>query len=347
MKVKTIECKNGSVRFIDQTKLPAKFEYAHTKDLGVLWKAIRELKVRGAPALAAAAALGVVLGMRGCRAKDFRRFKKDLNRVCTYIGSSRPTAVNLFWGLERMKAIALKNKAKPVERIKKLLLEEAQRIIEKDRITCRQIGASGARLIRDNDTLMTVCNAGMLATIDYGTALGVFYAAKERGKKFRVYSCETRPLLQGSRLTAWELRQNKIDATLICDNTVASLMRQGKINMVITGADRIAANGDSANKIGTLTVAILAKYHHIPFYIAAPSSTFDLKIKSGRDIPIEERNPEEVRCIMLKKRAAPKAAKVYNPAFDVTAHELVTGFITDKGIIRPPYRENIKKHIRG
>jgi methylthioribose-1-phosphate isomerase len=242
-----------------------------------------------------------------------------------------------------MASIAVANRSQPVAQIKKLLFNEARHIIEEDRATCRKIGDYGASLIKNGATILTVCNDGILATIDYGTALGVLYRAKEKGKRFKVFACETRPLLQGARLTTWELKQKGIDVTLICDNMAATLMRQGRVDAVITGADRIVANGDTANKIGTYSLAVLARYHRVPFYVAAPSSTFDLQAKSGRDIEIEQRPPDEVTGLFFKKPIAAANVSVYNPAFDVTDHGLISAIITDKGIVRQPYRQQIKK----
>jgi methylthioribose-1-phosphate isomerase len=242
-----------------------------------------------------------------------------------------------------MRALAVENQNKPLLIIKRLLFEEAQKIMEEDRIACRRIGLYGAKLIKKNDNILTICNAGILATIDYGTALGVIYRAQAQGKRLKVFACETRPMLQGARLTSWELMQKGIDTTLICDSMAATLMQQGKIDVVIAGADRIAANGDSANKIGTYSLAVLAKYHRIPFYIAAPSSTFDLKIRSGEGIPIEKRSREEVTELFFKRPIAPRSVKVFNPAFDVTDNNLIRAIITEKGIIRSPYKSNIKK----
>lgn len=343
MDIRTIEWKNGRIRLIDQTKLPQRFEYIDIKDLKTLFHAIKFLQVRGAPALGAAAGLGVYLGIKDSKAKDFFQFNKEMDKVISYIASCRPTARNLFWGLERIRKVAKENKNKPVSLIKKILLKEANKIVEEDRIACRKIGFFGARLINKNDTILTVCNAGILATIDYGTALGVIYRAKEEGKNIKVFACETRPLLQGARLTTWELMKKGIDVTLNCDNMAAALMAQGKINRVIAGADRIAANGDTANKIGTYSLAVLAHFHKIPFYIAAPKSTFDLSIKSGKNIPIEQRSHTEVTGLFSKTSIAPKNVKVFNPAFDVTPHYLITAIITDKGIIKPPYSKNIVK----
>ncbi|MFH0855533.1 MAG: S-methyl-5-thioribose-1-phosphate isomerase [Candidatus Omnitrophota bacterium] len=339
MKINTIEWKNNKIRLIDQTRLPLKLEYLEIDRLKDLWGAIKLLRVRGAPALGAAAALGVYLGLRDIGPKEFFR---ELDRVAKYIASSRPTARNLFWGIEKMRDFALENKDKDLVTLKKLLLEEAKKVIESDRLSCRAIGSFGSSLLKDNDTILTVCNAGILATIDYGTALGVVYRAKEEGKRIKVFSCETRPLLQGSRLSAWELGKKGVAVTVICDNTAASLMQQGKISKVIAGADRIAANADTANKIGTYTLAVLSKYHGIPFYVAAPISTFDLRIRTGKDIPIEERDPLEVTRLLFSRQVAPCGAKVFNPAFDVTPHDLISAIITDRGVIKPPYMKNIK-----
>jgi methylthioribose-1-phosphate isomerase len=343
MNIKTIEWKNNSVKIIDQTKLPLKLKYLYIKDLKTLWQAIKSLEVRGAPALGAASGLGVYLGIKDSKAKKFSQFYKELNKVITFLASSRPTAINLFWGLQRMRKATLKNKDKSVFRLKKLLFMEAQKIIEEDRQACRKMGYFGAKLIKNKDTILTVCNAGILATIDYGTALGVIYRANEEGKKIKVYACETRPLLQGARLTTWELSKKGIDVTLNCDNMAATLMQQGKIDKVITGADRIAANGDTANKIGTYNLAVLAHHHNIPFYVVAPASTFDISIKSGKDIPIEERSGREVKDLFFKQPIAAKGIKVFNPAFDVTPNNLITSIITDRGIIRQPFKKNIVK----
>jgi methylthioribose-1-phosphate isomerase len=344
--MRTIEWKNNRIKIIDQTKLPLRLEYLYLKDLAALRKAIRAMKVRGAPVLGAAAGLGVYLGMRNSKAKNFPQFKKELERVIRYLASSRPTARNLFWALERMKDAVYKNKDKTTFELKKLIFQEANRIIEEDRIACRKMGYFGAKLIKNNDRILTVCNAGILATIDYGTALGVIYKAKAQGKRLKVYVCETRPMLQGARLTTWELNKNGIDVTLICDNMAATLMQQGKIDKVITGADRIAVNGDAANKIGTYNLAVLSHYHKIPFYVTAPYSTFDLKAKTGKDIPIEERNPKEVTELFFKRPIARSDIKVFNPAFDVTPADLITAIITDRGVIRPPFRRNIAKIMR-
>jgi methylthioribose-1-phosphate isomerase len=338
---KTIEWKHNAIKIIDQNKLPLKLEYVYLRTPRALWRAIKTLQVRGAPALAAAAALGVYLGIRDSRAGNFKEFSKEMDASVRYLGSARPTARNLFWALERMCSVAVRNRTSKIAGIKRLLFNEAQKIMEEDRRACRAIGSYGAKLIRKNDGILTICNAGIFATIDYGTALGVIYRAQEEGKHIRVYACETRPMLQGARLTMRELKQKGIDATLLCDSMAADLMRQGKIDKVIAGADRIAANGDTANKIGTYALAVLAKYHKIPFYIAAPCSTFDPSMASGRDIPIEEREAKEVTHLFFRKPIAPPGVKVCNPAFDVTPNNLITAIITDAGIIKPPYSKNL------
>ncbi len=346
MAIKTICWINNSAKLIDQRKLPGKLEYIHCRDVKTLWHAIRNLSVRGAPAIGVAAGFGVLLGIKNLRGKDRKKFDRHFQKTCDYLATARPTAVNLFNVLDAMKAVVRENPDASVETLKKLLTAKALAIYEEDRKVCRQMGKYGESLIRNSDNLLTICNAGALATVDYGTALGVMFAAHEQGKKFKVYACETRPLLQGARLTAWELVREGIDATLICDNMAATTMKQGKVNIVFAGADRIASNGDTANKIGTYSLAVLAQYHQIPFYIVAPSSTFDLKIKSGKEIPIEERNPSEVTSI-AQRRIAPKKIKVFNPAFDVTDHFLISGIVTERGIIRPPFAENIKSAFSG
>lgn len=338
----TIEWKNGKVRLIDQTRLPHKLVYIQCGDTKRLWHAIKKLQVRGAPAIGIAASLGVVLGIRHSRAKDFGAFMREMDKVIKYLGSARPTAVNLFWALERMRASALKNCNRSMGVIKKLLLEEALRVTAEDKATCRSMAKFGAALIKNKDTILTHCNAGALATADYGTALGVLYKAKEAGRRFKVYADETRPLLQGARLTAWELMRHGIDVTLICDNMAASLMAQGKIDKIFVGADRIASNGDTANKIGTYNLAVLANYHKIPLYVVAPLSSFDFTLKSGREIPIEERAHSEVVEIG-GKLIAPKDVKVYNPAFDVTPNELIAAIVTEKGVFRKPFKETLRK----
>ena len=342
MAISTITWTRGCIRIIDQTRLPKELKYIYCRDLGCLWEAIKALRVRGAPALGITAAFGVLLSLKFFKGNDLNHFRSYIEGVSFYIGSSRPTAVNLFNALTRMKNVVLGEKKNSVARLKILLKAEAFKIYEEDRQVCRKMADFGAKLIKSKDSIMTVCNAGALATADYGTALGVMYKAKENGKKFKVYACETRPLLQGARLTAWELLREKIPTTLICDNMAATLMKQRKINAIFAGADRIASNGDTANKIGTYNLAVLAGYHSIPFYIVAPKSSFDIRIKSGEEIPIEERSAQEVR-YFCQQLIAPKNVSVYNPAFDVTDHRLITAIITEKGIIYPPFEKNIKK----
>ncbi|TFH52543.1 MAG: S-methyl-5-thioribose-1-phosphate isomerase [Candidatus Zixiibacteriota bacterium] len=331
----------GEVRLIDQTLLPTELKYISCSDTASIWQAIKRLSVRGAPAIGIAAAFGTVLGVRGSKASNFDDFSAEMKRATEYLGSSRPTAVNLFWALDRMTRIAQQHQALPVAQVKERLLEEALTIMEEDKAICRKIGSNGAELVADGATLLTHCNAGGLATADYGTALAVIFAAHEQGKNIHVFADETRPLLQGARLTTWELLQAGVDVTLICDNMAGLVMKQGKIDCVVVGADRIAANGDTANKIGTYSVAVLAKEHGIPFYVAAPVSTFDLALTSGAQIPIEERGAEEITC-GFGKRIAPETVKTYCPAFDVTPAKYISAIITEQGIIRQPTEERIR-----
>jgi methylthioribose-1-phosphate isomerase len=345
MSIPTIEFKKETIKIIDQTKLPTEFKFVYCRDINSLWKAIKNMQIRGAPALGIAAAFGVYLGMRGFKGNNFKKFIKKLDNIIKYLSSSRPTAANLFWSLDRIRRLVLKNKNKTVKEIKKLILKEAKLILEEDKLISRKMAERGHSLIKNNDRILTICNAGALATADYGTALALFYKSKEKKKKFKVFVCETRPRLQGARLTTWELKQNGIDTILICDNMAATLMNQREIDKVIAGADRITSNGDTANKIGTYSLAVLARYHKIPFYIVAPSSSFDLRLNSGKEIPIEERPKDEVVIINSKSIAA-KGVKVYNPAFDVTPHQLITAIITERGIIRPPFKKNIKRILK-
>lgn len=336
MPVETIAWKKNKIRYVDQTRLPGRLKFVYCDNIKRLWKAIRGLEIRGAPAIGIAGALGVALSARNSKAKDFDRFFKGLKKDIKYLASSRPTAVNLFWALARIECVVKTNSDRPIKEIKKILLKEALKIIAEDKRSCRVMARHGAKLLRNGDRVLTHCNAGGLATADYGTALGVLFEAKKQGKRIHVYADETRPLLQGARLTTWELMHEGIDTTLICDNMAASLMEKGKIDKIFVGADRIASNGDAANKIGTYNLAVLARYHSVPFYVVAPISTFDFKLRSGKDIPIEERDADEVRSV-YGKSVAPKNAKVYNPAFDVTPNELITAIITEKGIFRKPY----------
>ncbi len=333
--VPTVEWKDGAVRLLDQSQLPGAVEFLDCRDYKAVADAIRTLKVRGAPAIGVTAAMGVALGAQAIRATDYPAFAQAVFTICDDLAATRPTAVNLFWALERMRRKLESVRAQPVSTIKQVLTLESQVILEEDIALCKTMGRHGAELIRDGQTVLTHCNAGSLATAGYGTALGVIRAACEQGKKINVIADETRPVLQGSRLTAWELMQDDIPVTLITDNMAGSLMRQGKIHLCVVGADRIAANGDVANKIGTYSVAVLAKAHNIPFYVAAPYSTIDLETKSGSDIPIELRNPLEVTTIHGSHPIAPKGVAVYNPAFDVTPAELITGIITERGVFKP------------
>ena len=335
---------DGKIKLIDQTLLPNELKYVYCDDKESIYHAIKTLMVRGAPAIGIAGAMGTVVGIKNCDAADFESFFNEMKQVTAYLGSSRPTAVNLFWGLKRMEDVAQKNSQRSVSEIKNILLEEAKTILEEDKTICRKIGENGESLLEDGSCVITHCNAGGLATGDYGTALAVMFAAAENGKNISVYADETRPLLQGSRLTAWELKNAGIDVTLICDNMAAHTMKQRKIDCVIVGADRIAANGDAANKIGTYSLSIIAKEHNVPFYVAAPASTFDLSIASGDEIPIEERHSDEVTSISGNK-IAPDGTKVFNPAFDVTPASNIAAIITERGIINSPDKEKIENII--
>lgn len=340
--VNPIEWKNGKIRIIDQTKLPVVLKYEECRVVADVWWAIKKLKVRGAPLIGIAGALGFLLGMTKSRSRDRTGLVGEAKKLHDYLASARPTAMNLFWALRRMQSVVSADPKATKEELLAALKTEVEAIIDEDIRMCFQMSEYGSKLIKSGDRLMTVCNAGGLATSGYGTALGVFYRARQEKKKFRVFACETRPLLQGARLTTWELLHNHIDTTLICDNMAAEVMRRFKINGIFVGADRIASNGDFANKIGTYSLAVLAKYHRVPFYCVAPFSTFDLKLKTGRDIPIEERDKKEVTSLYFKKPIAPENVGVFNPAFDMTPHELVTAIITEKGVIRAPFAKNIR-----
>ena len=333
--VPTVEWKNGAVRLLDQSRLPGSVEFLDCHDYLTVADAIRTLKVRGAPAIGVTAAMGVALGAQAVSATEYSSFAQAVLKICDELAATRPTAVNLFWAIERMKRTLQSLDTHSISSIQQALIRESQAILEEDITLCKTMGRHGAELIKDGQTVLTHCNAGSLATAGYGTALGVIRAACEQGKNIKVIADETRPVLQGSRLTAWELMQDQIPVTLITDNMAGSLMRQGKIHLCIVGADRIAANGDVANKIGTYSVAVLARAHNIPFYVAAPYSTIDLKTTSGDDIPIEQRNPLEVTTIHGSHQVAPKDVAVYNPAFDVTPAELITGIITERGVFKP------------
>jgi methylthioribose-1-phosphate isomerase len=329
----------GHVRMIDQTLLPTELSYRDCHTVEEVWEAIKVLRVRGAPAIGIAAAMGLVVAVQAC---DAQNYAATLRQARDYLASSRPTAVNLFWALERMWCVALPllqlNSAPAT--ITRRLLEEALEIEWEDRQMCLSIGQVGSQLVQSGDGILTHCNAGSLATAAHGTALSVIYEAAIQGKTVHVFADETRPLLQGARLTAWELMQAGIDVTLICDNMAAQVMKEGRVQMVVVGADRIAANGDAANKIGTYGVAVLANAHGIAFYVAAPSSTFDLSLSSGDQIPIEQRDPREITEGM-GKIVAPAGVKVYNPAFDVTPAEFITGIITERGLIHPVTHQSV------
>lgn len=331
---------DGCIEMIDQTLLPTELRLIQIHDVETLWEAIKQLRVRGAPAIGVSAAMGVVLGTRAAGSPE--TLFENLERTCNYLAGSRPTAVNLFWALDRMKAHAQASRHLPLQQLKESLLREAQAIRDEDAAMCRAIGQHGERLIRESGGVLTHCNAGGLATAEYGTALAPMYCAHEKGRRFKVYADETRPLLQGSRLTAWELFHAGIDVTVICDNMAGSLLRDQAVDLVITGADRIAGNGDTANKIGTYGLAVLAAAHHVPFYVAAPRSTFDLSIPDGSAIPIEQRSPEEVRR-GFGALTAPEEVACYCPAFDVTPARLIRGIITEQGIIEPVSADRIRE----
>lgn len=333
--IPTVEWKEGQVRLLDQSRLPEHVTVLDCPDYQTVAQAIRDLKVRGAPAIGVTAAMGVALGAQSLTTTDYQQFSKELLIICDHLAATRPTAVNLFWAIERMKAKVGEWKEKAVNDIKKGLIDEAQQILEEDIAMNKTMGKHGASLIQNGQTILTHCNAGALATGGYGTALGVVRAAWEEGKQIQVIADETRPVLQGARLTAWELMQDNIPVTLITDNMAGTLMRQGKIQLCIVGADRIAANGDVANKIGTYAVAVLARAHGIPFYVAAPYSTIDMSTPSGDAIPIEQRNSEEVTSVFGSPSIAPKGVQVLNPAFDITPAEYITAFITERGIYKP------------
>jgi methylthioribose-1-phosphate isomerase len=338
--MKPIEWLGNKLKIIDQTQLPGKLAYLELRNYAEVVAAIKGMKVRGAPAIGVAAAYGIALGARNIKAETKAKFISQFDKILKSFTAARPTAVNLFRAIDRMKKAA--ETTGDVQKIKQALIDEAKKIHAEEEAATRRLSQLGAGLIKDGFTVLTHCNAGALATAGYGTALGVIKAAREQGKKIEVIATETRPLLQGARLTAWELMQENIPVTLITDSMAGYFLSRGKVNCVIVGADRIAANGDTANKIGTYTLAVLAKENGVPFYVAAPTSTIDLSLKSGAEIPIEERNPEEVTSIK-GVRLAPKGVTAANPAFDVTPHKYITAIITEKGIIRKPYLHRLKQ----
>ena len=339
----TIAREDDAVVMIDQRKLPAEEVYVRCRTAAEVARAIRTMVIRGAPAIGVAAAMGIALGMRKSRSTGTQKFAAEFQKTAELIGATRPTAVNLFWAIERMRRTfaAGVRAGESVDQIKDRLEREAMAIHDEDVAACRAMGAFGAEVVPVDARVLTHCNAGALATAGYGTALGVIRGAIQQGKRVAVFAGETRPFLQGARLTAWELVRDGIETTIITDNMTGALMRQGKVNLVVVGADRIAANGDTANKIGTYSVAVLAREHHIPFYVAAPLSTIDLKTPSGDEITIEERNPREVTHLG-PSQVAPRGALVWNPAFDVTPHHLIAGIITERGICRAPYAESLR-----
>ena len=341
MTVKTIEWKNDRVVMLDQRLLPHREVYRVCRDYQQVASAIRDMVIRGAPAIGVAAAMGVALGALKAPPKTFDR---EFERILSTLAKTRPTAVNLFWALQRMRQIYSDKRSQGIDVVKRALKEEAQKIYQQDIAANKQLGKFGASLLRNTKKIMTHCNAGALATAGYGTALGVLRALKDSGKEFEVFVNETRPFLQGARLTAWELCKEKIPATLITDSMAGYLMQRGKIDAVLVGCDRVAANGDVANKIGTYTIAVLAHRHAIPFYVAGPTTSIDVNCAAGKDIPIEERDVKEVSHI-FGKALAPKGIRILNPAFDVTSHDLITAIITEKGVIHPPYQQNIRTHV--
>jgi len=343
--IKTLEWTDAGVRFIDQTKLPTEETYVTCKTYEEVADAIRTMIVRGAPAIGVAAAMGVALGVRDSQAKNHDDLQCEFGRICDVLAATRPTAVNLFWAIRRMKDRFIGLGDQPIPEIKRALVAEAQQMLAEDIAANQAMGRHGAVLLPSSGSVLTHCNAGALATCGYGTALGVIRAAVDSGKKLHVFADETRPFLQGSRLTAWELMKDGIPTTVISDNMAGAMMRQGKIAAVIVGADRIAANGDVANKIGTYTVAVLAKEHGIPFYVAAPFSTIDMNTPDGRGIPIEQRSAREVTHL-AGKQIAPDGVSVENPAFDVTPHNYVTAIITERGVVRAPYPESLRELAR-
>jgi len=339
----TIAREGDVVVMIDQRKLPAQEVYVRCKTAPEVARAIKTMVIRGAPAIGVAAAWGIAIGMRRSTATGTQKFAAELQKICDLMAATRPTAVNLFWAIERMRRVfgAAVQAGQSVDQVKDVLDREAQMIHDEDVASCRAMGAFGAGVVPADARILTHCNAGALATAGYGTALGVIRGAAETGKSVAVFADETRPFMQGARLTAWELMRDGIDTTIITDNMSAALMGQGKVNFVVVGADRIAANGDTANKIGTYGVAVLAREHNIPFYVAAPLSTIDLRTVDGAHIPIEERSAREVTHVG-SSQVAPAGAKIWNPAFDVTPHRFITGIITEKGIFKAPYTESLK-----
>lgn len=339
----TYDEQNNALAILDQTKIPNLVEMLHLTEIKDIWEAINLLKVRGAPAIGVAAAIGLYVVADRFETDDKNEFIAEVKEAKEYLASSRPTAVNLFWALDRMENVLEKNRECNIEEIKQALKAEALLIREEDIAMCRAISEYGLELLKDGAGILTHCNAGQLATVKYGTALGPMHLGREKGMNFRVYTDETRPLLQGGRLSSFEMHAAGVDTTVICDNMASQVMKNGWVDIVFVGADRIAANGDACNKIGTSGVAILAQYYNIPFYVLAPTSTIDMTIEKGEDIPIEQRPEEEVTTMWYEHRMVVEGVKAYNPAFDFTDHELIAGIITEHGILRPPYNESLKE----
>jgi len=342
MTIQPLQWKNDRVFMLDQRILPEKELYLECRTYQEVAHAIKCMVVRGAPAVGVAAAMGIALGVQAIPEKNKKEFLPRFDTICNTIASTRPTAVNLFWAIERMKNLVYQNLRVSLKVLSLLLKKEALKILKEDIESNKRMGKYGSKFIKNGAVILTHCNAGALATGGYGTALGVIRAAKAQGKKVQVIADETRPFLQGARLTAWELKKDKIPVTVITDNMAAFMMQQKRIDAIIVGADRIAANGDTANKIGTYSLAILAKEHKIPFYVAAPLSTIDFNIKTGKEIPIEERAEEEVSH-MGEKRLVPQGVSIWNPAFDVTPNRFISAIITDQGVVKKPYQKNLKK----
>lgn len=339
----SVSLEENALAILDQTRLPNETVIICLQTQPEIWNAIRTLQVRGAPAIGIAAAFGVYLAAKNIYAEDYTSFYVKFHEAKEYLNSARPTAVNLSWALNRMEKVVTTNRAKSITEIVELLRREAIAIKSEDTEMCRKIGEHGLKLLRDGAGILTHCNAGQLATSKYGTALAPIHLGRELGMNFRVYCDETRPLLQGARLSTFELMADGVETTLICDNMASQVMKEGKIDAVFVGCDRVAANGDACNKIGTSGVAILAKYYGIPFYVLGPTSTIDMSIESGEEIVIEQRSGEEITEMWYERRMAPEGVRTYNPAFDVTDHELIAGIVTERGIAFPPYGETLKR----
>lgn len=340
--VQSIEWRDDHVRILDQTYLPNREVYSDIRDVGRMWEAIKKLRIRGAPAIGIAAAYGLYLGIKDLPENAWNSFIVEVDRVAEYLESARPTAVNLHWALDRIKTTIKAHKEKDIAEVKEIVLKTAKTIHDEDKRTCKKIGENGVELVKKNAKILTHCNTGSLATGQYGTALSVIFHAHENGNDIHVWVDETRPLLQGSRLTSWELMNADIPMKLITDSAAGSLIKRGEVDMVIVGSDRVASNGDTANKIGTYPLAVIAHENEVPFYVAVPLSTIDMDVESGEEIPIEEREGDEI-ANFNGSQVAPKKVETYNPAFDVTPHKYITAFITEEGIIKPPFDKNFKE----